>query len=50
MRGHDLVEHVERDVRAALQRPTIFTHLEPIEDPRSFADIKLDRHTAHHRS
>ena len=30
--------------RAALQRATIFTHLEPLEDATSFADTELDRH------
>jgi cation diffusion facilitator family transporter len=42
-RGHDLVERVERDLRDALPRATVFTHLEPLEDPASFADTQLDR-------
>jgi cation diffusion facilitator family transporter len=42
-RGHDLAERVEADLRAALAPATIFTHLEPIEDPASFADTTLDR-------
>jgi cation diffusion facilitator family transporter len=42
-RSHDLAEDVERDLRAALQHATIFTHLEPLEDPASFADTELDR-------
>jgi cation diffusion facilitator family transporter len=42
-RGHDLVERVERDLREALGRATVFTHLEPLEDPASFADTGLDR-------
>lgn len=41
--GHDLVERVEDDLRAQLPRATIFTHLEPVEDPKSFTDIELDR-------
>ncbi len=41
--GHDLVERVEDDLRARLPHATIFTHLEPIEDPKSFADTELDR-------
>jgi cation diffusion facilitator family transporter len=45
-RGHDLVERVEYDLRAALQRATVFTHLEPLEDPASFADTTLDRESA----
>ena len=41
--GHDLVERVEDDLRAGLPHATIFTHLEPVEDPKSFADTELDR-------
>jgi cation diffusion facilitator family transporter len=42
-RGHDLVEQVEEQLRAQLPYATVFTHLEPVEDPRSFDDTKLDR-------
>jgi divalent metal cation (Fe/Co/Zn/Cd) transporter len=42
-RGHDLVERLERDLRATLPQATVFTHLEPREDPASFADTELDR-------
>lgn len=42
-RGHDLVERLEADLRDELKTATIFTHLEPIEDPVSFADTRLDR-------
>jgi divalent metal cation (Fe/Co/Zn/Cd) transporter len=42
-RGHDLVEGVEGSLRDALGNATVFTHLEPIEDPASFADTGLDR-------
>lgn len=42
-RGHDLVERVERDLRADFDQATVFTHLEPREDPLSFADTTLDR-------
>ena len=41
--GHDLIERVEDDLRARLPHATIFTHLEPVEDPKSFSDIDLDR-------
>jgi cation diffusion facilitator family transporter len=41
--GHDLAEEVEAALRSQLPYATIFTHLEPIEDPRSFDDTKLDR-------
>jgi divalent metal cation (Fe/Co/Zn/Cd) transporter len=42
-RGHDLVEQIERDLLEALGHATVFTHLEPLEDPASFADTGLDR-------
>ncbi len=42
-RGHDLLEEIEERVRAAVPYSTVFTHLEPIEDPVSFADIRLER-------
>ena len=42
-RGHLLLEQVEAALRHALPGSTIFTHLEPIEDPLSFADQTLDR-------
>jgi divalent metal cation (Fe/Co/Zn/Cd) transporter len=32
-RGHDLLEEVERDIRQTLGSVTVFTHLEPLEDP-----------------
>lgn len=41
--GHDLLEQVEEDLRACFEQTTVFTHLEPIEDPVSFADTGLDR-------
>ncbi len=41
--GHHLLDQIEDDVRAALPNTTVFTHLEPIEDPSSFADQTLDR-------
>lgn len=36
--GHDLVEELEREVQLRLPHVEMLTHLEPIEDPRSFAD------------
>ncbi|MCU0267404.1 MAG: cation diffusion facilitator family transporter [Acidimicrobiales bacterium] len=42
-RAHDLVERVEADLRAAVPDITVVTHIEPLEDPRSFADEGLDR-------
>jgi cation diffusion facilitator family transporter len=42
-RGHDLVERIEGRLCERLPGASIFTHLEPAEDPRSFADTTLDR-------
>jgi cation diffusion facilitator family transporter len=41
--GHDFVEEVEGELRGAVDNATVFTHLEPIEDPVSFHDTGLDR-------
>lgn len=41
-RSHDLVEQVEADLRAAVPGLTVLCHVEPLEDPRSFADLDLD--------
>ncbi len=43
MRGHRLLERIEADIRRALPGITVFTHLEPLGDPASWEDIKLDR-------
>lgn len=42
-RGHQLLERVEADIRAALPHVTVFTHLESLNDPTSWEDISLDR-------
>lgn len=41
--GHDLLERIEAEVRAAVPRASVFTHIEPLEDPVSLADQSLDR-------
>lgn len=40
--AHDLAEHIERDIRAALPDTTVFTHLEPLGDPTAMADTTLE--------
>lgn len=45
-RGHDMLERIETDIRSRLPAASVFTHLEPREDPISFEDIGLDRHAA----
>ena len=42
-RGHDLSEKIERNLAAVLPQSTFFIHIEPSEDPASFADQSLDR-------
>jgi cation diffusion facilitator family transporter len=42
-RGHDMLENLELEVRRAIPDSTVFTHLEPIEDPAAWKDIGLDR-------
>ncbi len=44
--GHQLLEEIEQEVRAALPNCSVLTHLEPVEDPASFADMGLDREAA----
>jgi cation diffusion facilitator family transporter len=41
--GHDVLEQIEEDLHAKLQRLTVTTHLEPVEDPASSRDVELDR-------
>lgn len=41
--GHDNLEAIESAVRQALPGITIFTHLEPLEDPLSMDDMEIDR-------
>ena len=46
--GHDLIEQIEGDLHEVLVNATVTVHLEPIEDPRSFADVGLDRRASTH--
>ncbi|MGK2954917.1 MAG: cation diffusion facilitator family transporter [Solirubrobacterales bacterium] len=41
--GHDFAEGIEEELRDVFDQATVFTHLEPIEDPLSFEDTDLDR-------
>jgi cation diffusion facilitator family transporter len=43
LKGHSLCEEIELALHDALPDSTIFTHLEPREDPMTFEDIELDR-------
>lgn len=42
-KGHTHLENIERAIRKALPKTTVFTHLEPNNDPRSYRDVTLDR-------
>ncbi|MFN3409441.1 MAG: cation diffusion facilitator family transporter [Limisphaerales bacterium] len=42
-RGHDLLEEIEAELRAAVPNATVFTHLEAIEDPLAWEDQELER-------
>ncbi len=42
-RGHELLEHIEADVRDTLPNVSILTHLESLDDPASYDDVTLDR-------
>lgn len=42
-RGHRLAEDIEREIRDLLPRASVFTHVEPLDDPSSQEDIRLDR-------
>lgn len=42
-RGHDLLEEIEERIRSAVPNSVVDTHLEPIEDPVSWEDTRLER-------
>jgi len=42
-RGHELLEQLENEICGALPDATLDTHLEPLEDPVSFADRGLNQ-------
>jgi cation diffusion facilitator family transporter len=42
-KGHHVLEDIEAEIRQALPGVTVFTHMEPVEDPLSFQDIEIDR-------
>lgn len=42
-RGHDLLERIEREIQAGVPGAVLVTHLEPEDDPLSYADADLDR-------
>lgn len=45
-RGHELLEHIESDIRNTLSGAVVFTHLESLDDPASWDDEPLERSKA----
>jgi cation diffusion facilitator family transporter len=43
LRGHQLLERIEADIRDAVPGVTVLTHLEALDDPASWEDVTLDR-------
>jgi cation diffusion facilitator family transporter len=41
--GHALLETIEQEILQAVPNSTVFTHLEPLDDQRSWDDLGLDR-------
>jgi cation diffusion facilitator family transporter len=41
--AHDVAETIEREIAQAVPGSSVFTHIEPREDPASYDDIELDR-------
>ncbi len=42
-RGHDVADAIETAIQDRFNGASVITHLEPVEDPRSYRDISLDR-------
>jgi cation diffusion facilitator family transporter len=42
-RGHELLEQIEANIRGTIANAVVFTHLEPLDDPASWEDEKLER-------
>jgi cation diffusion facilitator family transporter len=40
--GHELLDRIEAEIRRAVPNTVVFTHLEPRDDPASWADEKLE--------
>lgn len=40
-KGHALCDELEEEIRQTIAHSTVFTHLEPLEDPSSWEDVEL---------
>lgn len=45
-KGHALADEIEREVQTRLPGASMITHIEPIDDPRSYQDVDLDQATS----
>lgn len=45
-KGHELLEKIEGELRAALPHTSVLTHLESLDDPASWEDMTLERDNA----
>lgn len=43
LKGHQLLEQIEEELRKTIPNIIITTHLEPLEDPISYVDVNLER-------
>jgi cation diffusion facilitator family transporter len=43
MHGHELADRIEEEIHQKVSRITVTTHLEPLEDPKSWEDIEIKR-------
>jgi cation diffusion facilitator family transporter len=41
--GHEIAEEIENEIRQEFSQIAIFTHVEPLEDPASFEDSRLEK-------
>lgn len=41
-KGHELLDQIESEIRQVLPDSTVFTHLEPLDDPASWEDQSLE--------
>ncbi len=42
-KSHHIAEEIEADIRNSLVDTTVFTHIEPVDDPLSYQDMDIDR-------
>lgn len=42
-KGHNLLENIEKDIKSEIPNITVFTHLEPVEDKKSWNDEGIDK-------